>query len=227
MDYLNEEIVLTRKKADEQAVRIAKEYASHPYLKYFRVPRYTMPSVKLEIPIKISELDAETKYNFKMDEGAFINEVNKKIAIVNKEKNLALKPIDREVLQKDTFKGVVKDLEKVDYKYVRNIDDNLSKINLKDHVKGFVNKEVFSVSAGDSSKIENEEMEYILNDAFKNRYTPVSAKLNDIYFDPDTSNEKDEGKLLLKLNVELVEEGIRIHNAVDEKGNKIEEIIFE
>ncbi len=227
MDYLNEEIVLARKKADEQAIRIAKEYANHPYLKYFRVPRFTMPSVKLEIPVKISELDAETKYNFKMDEGAFINDVNKKISLVNRNKNLKIKPIDKEILKREAFKGVVKDLEKVDYKYVKNMDDNLSKINLKDHVKEFVTKQVFTTSSDDTSMAENEEMETILNEAFKNRYTPVSAKLNDIYFDPNTSNEKDEGKILLKLNVELVEEGIRIHNAVDEKGNKIEEIIFE
>ena len=53
MDYLNEEIVLARKKADQQAILVAKEYAKDPYLKYFRVPRFTMPSVKMSIPIKI------------------------------------------------------------------------------------------------------------------------------------------------------------------------------
>ncbi|MCH3883294.1 MULTISPECIES: hypothetical protein [Tenacibaculum] len=224
MDYLNEEIVLARKKADEQAILIAKEYAKDPYLKYFRVPRFTMPSVKLNIPIKISELNSQTKYNFKMDDDAFISEVNDKIAIINKEKSLKINPINKETLKADDFKKVVTKLEKVDYSYVKKLDDNLTKVDIKAPIKNIVKKQGFSVA---NKELESEEMAIILKDAFKNRYTPVSAKLDDIYFDPNTSNETDKGKILLTLNVEMVEEGIRIHNATDEKGNKIEEIIFE
>lgn len=224
MDYLNEEIVLARKKADEQAILIAKEYAKDPYLKYFRVPRFTMPSVKLNIPIKISELNSQTKYNFKMDDDAFISEVNDKIAIINKEKSLKINPINKETLKADDFKKVVTKLEKVDYSYVKKLDDNLTKVDIKAPIKNIVKKQGFSVA---NKELESEEMATILKDAFKNRYTPVSAKLDDIYFDPNTSNETDKGKILLTLNVEMVEEGIRIHNATDEKGNKIEEIIFE
>ncbi|WP_158009605.1 hypothetical protein [Tenacibaculum todarodis] len=224
MDYLNEEIVLARKKADEQAILIAKEYAKDPYLKYFRVPRFTMPSVKLNIPIKISELNSQTKYNFKMDDDAFISEVNDKIAIINKEKSLKINPINKETLKADDFKKVVTKLEKVDYSYVKKLDDNLTKVDIKVPIKNIVKKQGFSVA---NKELESEEMATILKDAFKNRYTPVSAKLDDIYFDPNTSNETDKGKILLTLNVEMVEEGIRIHNATDEKGNKIEEIIFE
>lgn len=224
MDYLNEEIVLARKKADEQAILVAKEYAKDPYLKYFRVPRFTMPSVKLNIPIKISELNSQTKYNFKMDDDAFISDVNTKISLINKEKNLKLSPINKETLKADEFKKVVTKLEKVDYSYVKKLDDNLIKVDIKAPIKNLIKKQGFSVA---NKEVESEEMSTILKDAFKNRYTPVSAKLDDIYFDPNTSNESDKGKILLTLNVEMVEEGIRIHNATDEKGNKIEEIIFE
>ena len=228
MDYLNEEIVLARKKADEQAVQVAKEYAKHPYLKYFRVPRFTMPSVKLEIPIQISELDAETKYNFKMDEAAFLNDVNKKIELVNKEKNLEIQPIDTTVVKEDAFKNIVKDLEKVDYSYVRNIDDNLLKVDVNTKVTDLITKRTFATTSDEKIADEKAEMQAIFNEAFKNRYTPVSSKLNNIFIDPSaTTASEDEGKINLKLNVELVEEGIRIHNAIDEKGNQIEEIIFE
>ena len=228
MDYLNEEIVLARKKADEQAVQVAKEYAKHPYLKYFRVPRFTMPSVKLEIPIQISELDAETKYNFKMDEAAFLNDVNKKIELVNKEKNLEIQPIDTTVVKEDAFKNIVKDLEKVDYSYVRNIDDNLLKVDVNTKVTDLITKRTFATTSDEKLADEKAEMQAIFNEAFKNRYTPVSSKLNNIFIDPSaTTASEDEGKINLKLNVELVEEGIRIHNAIDEKGNQIEEIIFE
>lgn len=225
MDYLNEEIVLARKKADEQAVLIAKEYAKHPYLKYFRVPRFTMPTVKLEIPIKISELNSETKYNFKMDKKAFINDVNKQIRVVNDNKKLNLNPISDKTLENKEFKSVFEKLEKTDHKYVRKLEDNLLNVDLKGNVDKIVRAKEFSVSSDKKTEADI-EMKKIIQSALENRYKPVSAKLNDIYFSPDTK-EKGKDEISLQLNVELVEEGIRIHNAKDENGNVIEEIIFE
>lgn len=225
MDYLNEEIVLARKKADEQAVLIAKEYAKHPYLKYFRVPRFTMPTVKLEIPIKISELNSETKYNFKMDKKAFIHDVNEQIRTVNDNKKLNLNPINHKTLETKEFKSVFEKLEKTDHKYVRKLEDNLLNVDLKGNVDKIVHAKEFSISSDKETKADA-EMKKIIQSALENRYKPVSAKLNDIYFSPNTK-EKGKDEISLQLNVELVEEGIRIHNAKDENGNIIEEIIFE
>lgn len=226
MDYLNEEIVQARKKADEQAVIIAKEYAKHPYLKYFRVPRFTMPSVKLSIPIKISELDSDTSYKFEMDDNQFLKDVNTKIELLNKEKNLKLVPINKNTLKGDNLKSVIADLKKGNTKPITKPNDNLLKVDLKKPVLDLIKIRNFNVSA-DVASVENAELEKILKESLANRYKPISSKLNNIYFDPNTSDEKDKGKILLTLNVEMVEEGIRIHNAKDEKGNKIEEIIFE
>lgn len=226
MDYLNEEIVQARKKADEQAVIVAKEYAKHPYLKYFRVPRFTMPSVKLSIPVKISELDSDTSYKFEMDDNQFLKDVNTKIELVNKEKNLKLIPINKNTLKGDNIKSVIADLKKDNTKPITKPNDNLLKVDLKKPVLDLIKIRNFNVSA-DVASVENAELEKILKESLANRYKPISSKLNNIYFDPNTSDEKDKGKILLTLNVEMVEEGIRIHNATDEKGNKIEEIIFE
>ena len=70
LDYLNTEIIQARKAADEYAVKIAKEYADHEYLKYFKVPRYTMQTIKMDIPLKITDIDADSKFNFK-NEGIY------------------------------------------------------------------------------------------------------------------------------------------------------------
>ncbi|MFB9057783.1 hypothetical protein ACFFU9_13635 [Mariniflexile ostreae] len=226
MDYLNEEIVQARKKADEQAVMMAKEYAKHPYLKYFRVPRFTMPSVKLSIPVKISELDADTRYKFKMDDAEFIKDVNTRIEKINKEKQLKLMFISKESLEGNNMKRVIAHLEEGNSQVINQPNDTLLKVDFKKPVLDLIKIRTFNVSA-DVASVENEELENILKESLKNRYKPVSSKLNAIYFDPDTSDEKDKGKILLTLNVEMVEEGIRIHHATDEKGNKIEEIIFE
>ncbi len=87
LDYLNNEIIQARKKADENAVLIAKEYARHEYLKYFKVPRYALPCVKMDIPIKITDIDSDPKYNFKLNQDQFVTEMNERIRLANKEKN--------------------------------------------------------------------------------------------------------------------------------------------
>lgn len=226
MDYLNEEIVQARKKADEQAVIIAKEYAKHPYLKYFRVPRFTMPSVKLDIPVKISELDADTNYKFEEDNEALIRDINTNIDRVNKEKKLKIPPINRKSLDGTNMKLVIEKLKKGNVKTIKNPRENIAKIDLKKPILDLKKVRGFSVSA-EVASVENKELERILQNSLKNRYKPISSKLNNIYFDPNIKNQKDEGQIALTLNVEMVEEGIRIHHATDEKGNKIEEIIFE
>jgi len=226
MDYLNEEIVLARKKADEQAIVMAQEYAKDPYLKYFRVPRFSMPSVKLSIPVKISELDADTSYKFKMNNTELIKDINMRIEKVNKEQNLKLIPITKKSLERTHIKRVIADLENGNSEVIKKPNDNILKIDLKKPVLDLIKFKTFTVSEEETS-VENDEMEKILKQSLANRYKPISSKLNDIYFDPNTSDEKDKGKILLTLNVEMVEEGIRIHYATDEKGNKIEEIIFE
>ena len=160
MDYLNEEIVQARKKADEQAVIIAKEYAKHPYLKYFRVPRFTMPSVKLSIPVKISELDSDTSYKFEMDDNQFLKDVNTKIELVNKEKNLKLVPINKNTLKGDNIKSVIADLKKDNTKPITKPNDNLLKVDLKKPVLDLIKIRNFNVSA-DVASVENAELEKI------------------------------------------------------------------
>ncbi len=231
LNYLNSEVIQARKKADEEAILIAKEYAEHEYLKYFRVPRFSMPSVKLSIPIKIAELSSETKYNFKMNEDLFLNEVNSKIIQVNEEKNLDINLLSRDTLTKPNFVNAINKLEKNNDKFVNNIEDSLSEVNFTELVS-LVQKErevELSPIGRSATNVQNENLEInkILKDAFRKRYTIVSANLKDVFIDPDTSKETDKGKILLTLDVEMVEEGIRIHKGNDKDGNPIEEIIFE
>ncbi len=197
-------------------------------MKYFRVPRFTMPSVKMSIPVKISELAAETKYNFKMNDDSFLSEVNEKIERVNTEKQLNIQPLNRKTLLTGEFVSAVEKLESHDYKFVKKLDDSLNKVNYDELVNGLVKKFEFSVSNDlEQRSIEQQEMTYILKETLRNRYTTVGANLNDIFIDPDTSKEDDKGKVLLTLDVEMVEEGLRIREVKDKDGNIIEEIIFE
>jgi len=224
LNYLYKEVIHARQRVDEQSIELAKAYSEDKYLKYFRVPRFTIPTVNFEIPIKIDELVAETKYNFKMDETLFIADVNKKIEEVNELKELNIEPISLEKLKRINFEIITKDLEKNDYRFVKGIDDVINKIEFPKELIKVKNKELV---LADESEVFEKELRKILTESLKNRFKPVSANLKDIFFDPDTGKQADKDKVLLKLNVEMVEEGLRIVKLNDENGKEFEEIVFE
>ncbi len=229
LNYLNNEVIQARKKADEQSIIMAKEYAKDEYLKYFRVPRFSIPTVKLNMPIKISELDSKVTYNFKRDYDAFVSKMNNRIVKVNKEQGLDLKPIvKKELLSNKEIVNMFQKLEKHDYKPVRTIDDNLSRVNINSIAHRFIKHTRLSVAVDRGKKSKEERAAFeILKETFSDLYQPVKADLRDIFIDPDTSKATDKGKILLTLDVEMVEEGIKIRSLKDNNGNDIEEIIFE
>jgi len=227
--YLNNEVIQARKMADKQAIEVAKEYAKHEYLKYFRVPRFSMPVVKLNIPIKISELDSNVTYNFKRDYDTFISEANEKIVIVNQVKGLAIKQLSKdEIVNNEAIINLFDSFERTDYRPVKKLEDNLSKVDMNLATDVFLKMNDISINQDDEKKkIENVEFSKILKETFANRFSPVKADLKNIFIDPDTSKETDKGKILLTLDIEMVEEGIRIRSLKDRDGQEVEEIIFE
>ncbi len=226
LNYLYMEVIQARKQADKLAIQTAKEYAKDDYLKYFKAPRYTMPSVKLEIPVKITEIDNRVKYDFNMDNDAFLQDVNSRIEKVNEAKNLNLNPLTQNDLDNKAFKQAVAQLEKSDQKYVRGKGVDLNKINLHD-VSSVIHKKVGFIKADTSTEDNLLVLNNIIRTAFLERYTPVSADLRNIFIDPNTTKEEDKEKIMVKLNIELVDEGIQIKSGKDKNGNPIEEIIID
>ncbi|WBX95824.1 hypothetical protein [Chryseobacterium gambrini] len=225
LDYLNNEIIQARKKADENAVMIAKEYAKHEYLKFFKVPRYSLPSVKMDIPIKITDIDADSKYNFKYSEDQLVEDVNKKIRLVNKEKNLNMTEISKKQLQTKEFTSLFKTLETGDQKFGKKPSVELLKVDLRQNVKS-LNSGIFRVQEG-SGEEEVNELKEIFSNALLNRFSLVNSKINNIYIDPNTNSAEDKDKLFVNLHVEMEDEGIRIVSFKDKDGKEVEQIIFE
>ncbi|MBP1165963.1 MULTISPECIES: hypothetical protein [unclassified Chryseobacterium] len=225
LDYLNNEIIQARKKADENAVLIAKEYARHEYLKYFKVPRYALPSVKMDIPIKITDIDSDSKYNFKLNQDQFVTELNERIRLANKEKRLNISEISKRQLQTEEFKTLFSNLEKNDQKFGKLPANEVLKLDLRKKVQ-LLNSGIFRPQDGTTEE-ETEELKEIFSKVLLNKYTLVNAKLNNIYIDPNTSAAEDKDKLFINLHVEMEEEGIRIVSYKDKDGNEIEQITFE
>jgi len=229
LNYLNNEVIQARKKADEQAILMAKEYANHEYLKYFKVPRFSMPNVKLSIPIKINELDSTTTYNFDRDYDAFVSDVNERIQLKNSEKQLSIKPISKEeLLKNEKLIAIFDKLEAEDYKQVRSLKENMKKIDVNDIGYEVITSKKYSRL--DGARLDNNEqneLKKIFESSLANRYRPVQSNLKNIFIDPDTSPNEDKGKVLLNLEVEMIEEGIRIRKVKDKNGNEVEEIIID
>lgn len=256
LDYLNNEIIQARKKADENAIRVAKEYAEHQYLKYFKVPRYSIPSIKMDIPLKISDIDAETKQEFKVDKSKLLLEVNDKIKLINASKKLNIAPITDTQLNNDTFKGLFDKIEKFNeapvivtppVKPVVAQPDKpiapakpiltgtvITNIPPKPVIKpADVEKAVKSLNLGvfktadSSTDAESTALRNIFAESLSSNFHIVSSKLNNIYIDPDTTKNEDKDKLFLNLHVEMEEESIRLVRLQDGSGNTVEEITFE
>jgi len=225
LDYLNNEIIQARKRADENAIAIAKEYAKHEYLKYFTAPRYALPSVKMEIPLKITDIDADEKYNFKMNEDQLIGEVNERIRFVNKEKKLNIAEISKKQIQTQEFKSIFKKLESTDQKFGKLPTTEVVKLDLKSQIKT-LNTGIFRPQDG-SSDTEVNELKEIFSSVLLNKYKLVNSKLNNIYIDPNTTSAEDKDKLFINLQVSMEAEGIRIVSYKDKDGKEVEQITFE
>ncbi len=223
LNYLNSEVVQARKKADNDAIKMALEYGKDPYLKFFRVPRFSMPMVKMDIPIKISKINADTKYDFKMNNEDFIADVNKRIIEVNRKKRLNLEPITHNSIKNDEFLKMKEILRKRSSKFTNKKDEYIRKIDFSK----IISRNVINRFSAESAKDKKEELTKILKDSILSQYTPVSVKLKEIFIDPDTSKDAEIDKLLLNLHVEMEDEGIRIVQMRDKDGKEIEEIIFE
>ena len=225
LDYLYNEIIQARKKADEKTVLVAKEYARHEYLKYFKAPRYAFPSVKMDIPLKITDISSLSKYNFDQNKDKFLKEVNEKIQSVNKEKHLNIKSITSDELQNESFSQLFKTLESKDRKPVRNLEDEIIKIDVLPQIESLRSGTLKSKYS--RTETETIEMKRIFSEVISNSYSLVSTKLNDIFIDPNTSGAVDKDKLFINLHIEMEEEGIRLVTFTDKDGKTVEEIIFE
>lgn len=225
LDYLYNEIIQARKKADEKTVLVAKEYARHEYLKYFKAPRYAFPSVKMDIPLKITDISSLSKYNFDQNKDKFLKEVNEKIQSVNREKHLNIKSITSDELQNESFSQLFKTLESKDRKPVRNLEDEIIKIDVMPQIESLRSGTLKSKYS--RTETETIEMKRIFSEVISNSYSLVSTKLNDIFIDPNTSGAVDKDKLFINLHIEMEEEGIRLVTFTDKDGKTVEEIIFE
>lgn len=232
LDYLNNEIIQARKKADENAVAIAKEYAQHEYLKYFKVPRYSLPSVKMDIPIKITDIDADADRDFPINELKLIHDVNERIYTVNKEKQLNIQPISTKNIQTEDFKTLLNSVRGGGLEYLRlpKIENETKapagRMQTAKSIAAVPQKPVERPIEGTSTEEESAELRQIYTEVL-NRYSLINSKLNNIYIDPNTNSAEDKDKLFINLHVEMEEEGIRIMSYKDKDGKEIEQIIFE
>ena len=178
----------------------------------------------MDIPIKITDIDSDSKYNFKLNEDQFVTEINERIRLVNKEKKFNIPEINKRQIQTEEFKTLFSKLEKNDQKFGQLPANEVLKLDLRNKMQ-LLNSGIFRPQEG--TEEETDELKRNFSKVLLNKYTLVNAKLNSIYIDPNTSAAEDKDKLFINLHVEMEEEGIRIVSYKDKDGNEIEQITFE
>lgn len=228
LNYLQKEIVQARKNADLHAIKVAKQYAEHEYLKYFKVPRFSMPTIKLDIPLKITDINTETKYEFDIDKPEFVEKLNTRIEIINKSKKLNIPSVKLKDLENNKFNDLFKNLKTNSNTFTKNLSDNLVKANLNTTLNNYFKNNFFRPQ-DDKNDIVQLELKNAFRDVLLESHNPISTKLNDLFINPDSvkSGENDDDKLMVNLHVEMIEEAIRLVKMKDKDGNDIEEITFE
>ncbi|HHB93559.1 MAG TPA: hypothetical protein ENK88_00215 [Campylobacterales bacterium] len=233
LSYLSNEIAQARKGMDIEAIKRAKEYSEHEYLKYFKAPRFIMPSIKLELPIKISELDSKTTYSFTMNKAIFLERFNERVSLIEQEHNVTLKHLHKDDLEKKEFNDVIQELKDRDYNFIDKVDYSLHKIKLHKPIKPIIEpirpRSGFVTMDSSTSEAIKHKVDEAFRETLKEQFSPVSATLKDVYIQPDTNSLKKSGddKILVKLSVELVEESLQIVKLTDTDGKEYEEIIID
>ncbi len=105
--YLLSEITNARAQADYEAVRLAEFYARDPYLKHIPIPRFRMPTVNLDVPVVINNVEQPEKGKYSNDQAlSYMQQRLRKLLPVQVKKISSLK-IDKSRL--DTISRLVDD----------------------------------------------------------------------------------------------------------------------
>ncbi len=225
LDYLNAEVVTARRRADLLAIETARAYAEHEYLRYFRAPRFVMPSVRMEIPVRISEVDQETKYDFDFRPNTFLGDLNRELRSLALRRDFADAPaLSDKLLAPRAFQALVAKLSDDERGFVRDVD---SVLNYDEVAK--VYKVVFDevILPTDSRyKALFRELHQVFYDALKRQFRPVRTNINSLLVTPEANSASDRsGELLVRLTVEMEASGVRIRKLEGPNGG--EEIIVD
>ena len=217
LDYLNQQIVQARKSADEMAIQTAKEYAGHPYLKYFKVPRFAVPSIKMDVPVRISDISKIKEYQ--IDKETLLTQTNAILAQQNQK------------LVGETKIPLLK-AEHLESKEMQQIFSQFTNNDRKLVVKGIKEMRPVVTDLVRNEALTNSDSRYtavyakVIQDVIE-IHGVLTEKIKDLFLDPNTSRVEDKDKILLNLQIERVDESVRILTVKDSKGNDVEQIIFD
>lgn len=119
--YLMSEITNARAQADYEAVKIAEQYAKDPYLKHLPIPRFRMPTVTLDVPIVINNIEEPEKGQYSNDRILSYMQARLKKVLpthLGKLPNLNLKSSMAERINKQTIK-IIEDFKQLDQSPLR------------------------------------------------------------------------------------------------------------
>jgi hypothetical protein len=225
LNYLNHEFLEARKRADQAAIETAKMYAEDEYLQHFKAPRFVMPVIKLQVPIKIDAVDQQSIYDFHLDKKAFYADVNKRFRRIAKKFRAEDVGFSEADFENRAFLRFIQMLEEREQNLVREIDHILSEEEVAELFDAMYSREHPNNNLR-QPRAFHLAMRTAFYETFKEQFKLVSTNINGLHVSPEAGGlvEGTNEKLLVQLDIEMVEEGLVIRKVTDANGNEIEEI---
>lgn len=230
LNYLNHEFLEARKRADQAAIETAKMYAKDEYLQHFKAPRFVMPVIKLQVPIKIDAVDQQSIYEFELNRKVFYAEVNQRFRKLAKKFKVEDAGFSEADFGNEAFLNFIKVLEEREQNLVRDIGHILSEEEVAKLFDAMYSGEHPNNHPRASDRRERRafqmEMKSAFYETFKEQFKLVSTNINGLHVSPEAGGLVDgtNDKLLVQLDIEMVEEGLVIRKVTDANGNEVEEI---
>lgn len=201
-------IVDARVMSDIQAVKVAQEYANHPWLQHFAVPRMRIEDVELTIPVALESLNERSETTFEpLDTDKFRKQaqslVTRAFGISNlgaKQKRLLQDTVSLRAKQLDSEMVLTRSLDPV-----KGFTRSLSSF-LIENAKEFGIEETVAKEGFDPDKIHAE-----VNETLIKGIKPVSEKTSieslNVVVEADKLREKNPQNMVI-IKMKITEQGM-------------------
>jgi hypothetical protein len=223
--YIISEIANARFQADLETIRIAEMYASHPLLKNMAVPHFRLPTINLDFPVVIKEIEtpATKKVTRSQTIAKMRTSFDKNLQSQLKEAGLVLSKQQAVDLKKAINKpfSSLKLTEGMPISVTKVIDDSASAAS--EFVRKLSSENKIEVSSKTISAIED-ELKMSARGQLVN-YLKLTSRLN-ISMNTDELKQAQAPELMFKIHLSISESTVE-WAVIDTDGKEVSKLVPE
>ncbi len=215
---------MARVQADLESVRVAEIYANHPLLKHMPVPRFRLPTVRLDVPVMIQGHDAgEDENGPELDRDAAAEKFVEILDDVLGDRDVEISDDERESIRRMAL------LKVAEYQEASpGMAGSLTGI-VGDLVKFVVRMIRPKLEAGPDSEQELSAIREDLRRRAMTTYVQYVAAPRRLEAEMSTMQVKEAGsrEILARVRMTVTEDGVEWAEVVDADGEPVDRLVSE